>query len=223
MLADFLKKYHKRMTAIGLAAWFLGVALLCGVVLQKEKILLQKSFYFLVSSSTHIQASTQFVEWSGGAGYLLEYSGCEQATFAVYLSEGDGLQVQAVLTEQDTKLVCMSVDCIYLYKKSDKQNRKSIQGAFQTLYNCCEVLEQIIDRFAKGGTQESGKRLLNTLQKQLSFLGEEYAKNFPQYADVCMKAAERISQLEEASVYLKDLRYLLCELCVSYVRLANSF
>lgn len=223
MWTDFFKKNYKKIAAIALSVWFAVIAVLCGVISQKERIDLGKKFYFLVSSSTHIQASTHFVEWSGGAGYLLDYQGCEQVVFSVYLQEQDSLQVQAALMEKDTNVLTISVDSIYLYKRQDKEKKAVIKGAFQTLYNCCEILEKIIDRYAQGGTQESGKRLLNVLQDQLCFLSKEYMKKFPQYADVCQRGAETISQLLKNTIYLKDLRYLLCELSVSYVDLADMF
>ena len=223
MRTDFFKKNYKKITAIALSVWFAVIAVLCGVISQKERIDLGKKFYFLVSSSTHIQASTHFVEWSGGAGYLLDYQGCEHVVFSVYLQEQDSLQVQTALMEKDTNVLTISVDSIYLYKRQDKEKKVSIKGAFQTLYNCCEILEKIIDRYAQGGTQESGKRLLNVLQEQLCFLSKEYRAKFPQYADVCQKSAETISQLLKNTIYLKDLRYLLCELSVSYVDLADMF
>jgi hypothetical protein len=223
MWADFFKSNYKKITIVVLCFWFAGIAILCGVISQTQPIYLRKKFYFLVSSSTHIQASTHFVEWSGGAGYLLDYDGSAQVVFSVYLQEQDSLQVQSVLTDKQTDVLTVSVESIYLYRKQDKAKKSAIKGAFQTLYNCCELLEKIIDRYAQGGTQESGKRLLKVLQEQLCFLSKEYTKSFPQYADVCQKGAEKILQLLETTVYLKDLRYLLCELCVSYMDLADTF
>ena len=223
MWADFFKSNYKKIAVTALSVWFAGIAILCGVISQTERIYIGKKFYFLVSSSTHIQASTHFVEWSGGAGYLLDYDGCAQVVFSVYLQEQDSLQVQSALTDKQTDVLTVSVDSIYLYRKQDKAKKSSIKGAFQTLYNCCELLEKIIDRYAQGGTQESGKRLLKVLQEQLCFLSKEYTRKFPLYAEVCQKGADKISQLLETTIYLKDLRYLLCELCVSYVDLSNTF
>ncbi len=222
MLTDFFKRHKKSILALLLSVWFVFIASFCNILLQKERINLDKKFYFLVSSSTHIEASTHFVEWSGGAGYLLENTKREQVVFSVYLREEDVLTVQSALTEE-TELLTLSVNSIYLYSKADKQKTKKIEGAFQTLYNCCEVLEKIIGRVAQGGTQESGKRLLEVLQNQLSFLRKEYEESFPKYADVCKKGEEGIAQLMKQTIYLKDLRYILCELCVAYVQLASSF
>jgi len=222
MLTDFFKKYRKRTIALFLSIGFIVMGTFCSAILQKVRIDLNKKFYFLVSSSTHIEASTHFVEWSGGAGYLLENAGNAQVVFSVYLKEEDGVIVQSALTEE-TELLTLCVDSIYLYKKSDKKKAKQTEGAFQTLYNCCEVLEKIIGRVARGGTQESGKRLLEVLQAQLSFLRKEYAEIFPKYAEVCKKGEESISRLLQKTIYLKDLRYMLCELCVAYVQLASSF
>ncbi len=222
MLAAFLRKYSKKLLALSLSIWFALMAFFCGFILHRERVILQKSIYFLVSSSRHIEASTHIVAWSGGAGYLLENNGCEQVVFSVYLEEVDGLKVQAALTEQETELVSILVDTIYLYRKKDKRQHKKIEGAFETLYNCCTILEKIITRFAQGGTQESGKRLLKVLQDKMKYLSKEYVEIFPQYADFCKKGEENLSKLLKSTVYLKDLRYVLCDFCVAYIHLSNA-
>ncbi len=181
-----------------------------------------QNYYFLVSESTHVEASAQEIQLNGGAGYLLEGNERDYVSICAYLSEEEAKTVQEGL-EEDTRVVVVGVDKLYFRSRKDKQNAKKIVGAFQTMLGIIEVLAQETKRLDEGATQESSKRILETLKGQLLYLSKEYEKIFPSYANVCKRAAERLHELISGTVFVKDLRHLQCELCDSYVGLAEEF
>ena len=215
----FLKKYLKSVLIGILVLIFIGILGYTGSVSNKKRIEVRKNFYFLVSTSTHVEASTHFVSWSGGSGYLLEDNGREYVVFSVYLQKEDALSVQELLKEP-TQLITRSVECLYT---SDENLSKGVKGAFQTYYGWLTVLQNEINRLAQGCTQQSSKRILNILKKQMEYSSKKYENDFSDYADVCKIGAEQLTQITNGTVYVKDLRYLLCEFCVAYCQLANLY
>ena len=117
----------------------------------------------------------------------------------------------------------LSIGDLYLYSYKNKSNCKKIQGALESLYSCLLILQETIKILSDGGTQEVGKEMIGILQKQLSFLGGEYKKIFPLYTEVCKNGAEKMTKIKSNVIFLKDLRYLFCELAVGYLQFANSF
>ncbi len=214
--------------------YLMGALLLCVYVgcllfsfqLSKAKRLdVANTFYFLVSNSTHIQASTYETESIGGAGYLLETKEREYATFSVYLSKDKAEQAKAALSERHvpTEMVSVSVGTIWLKTKREKKNAKVYQSAFELLDNFLQVLDGQIVRLTVGETQESVKRVLEILKKQVAYTEKEYEKNFPDFSKLCNRAVKSLEKTLDGIVYAKDLRYLLCELCVGYVQMVGNF
>ena len=190
-----------------------------------KTITLEKSFYFLVSKSTHVQASAQEIVQSGGAGYLLLQGERQYVAYSVYLSKTDGLKVQANVSSlgESVALVEKRAEKLYLKSAAQRANIEKIQGAFNSLYGLLEVLDDEIARLSSGGTQESSKTVLEVLKKQFSFLGAAYKKVFPAFSKVCEKATEDLFVILSDVIFARDLRYLQCELCDSYVQLTAAF
>lgn len=190
-----------------------------------QTIALNKTFYFLVTQTTHVEASTHEIELSGGAGYYLEVNKESYVTFSVYLNETDSQTVLAKVDSSDpnVRILTMCVKKIYLKTRTEKNNAEKIAGAFRSLYGCIEVLNGEIERLSKGATQESTKRILGVLEKQLKFLSVEYEEIFPQFSKVCQKSANALFLKLQSTVFVKDLRYIQCELCDKYGELARSF
>ncbi len=214
-----MKKYLKSILVSMLICIFIGVACYACSVSNKKKITIGNSFHFLVSTSTHIEASTHFVSWSGGSGYLLEDIGREYVVFSVYLQKEDALRVQGVLKEP-TRLITRSVECLYT---SDEYLSKVVKGAFQTYYSWLTVLQNEINRLTQGCTQQSCKRTLHILKRQMEYSSKKHERDFSEYANVCKSGVMKLTEITNETVYVKDLRYLLCELCVAYCRLANLY
>ncbi len=190
-----------------------------------QTIALNKNFYFLISSSTHIEASTNYVDKNGGAGYLLEVNNREYVTYSVYLTETESQAVYAKVSalEEGIEIMTMHVGDVYLKTKAQKDKKEQIEGAFRSLYGCIEVLNSEIDRLAKGATQQSSKRVLEVLKKQLDFLSAKYEKVLPSFHELCKRTSNELFSFIKDMVYVKDLRYVQCELCHSYAKLAKGY
>lgn len=186
------------------------------------RVPVNKSFYFLVSTSTHVEAGAHFAVWKGGSGYILEERGQEFVVLSVYLAEEDALAVQASLgTETTLKKRC--VESLLLRKRSERASREYLQGAFSILYDWLTLLEQETNRLAKGCTQQSSRQTLTLLKRQMEYGEKTNTDSFFDYAQLCRKGAEALARITEKTIYVTDLRYLLCELCVGYCNLAEQF
>ena len=195
------------------------------ILIGIQTVGLNKTFYFLVSKTTHVEASTHEITLSGGAGYYLELEGQGYVTFSVYLNESDSQSVYAKVFSMDknVQIVSIGVEKLYLKTINEKKNFEKIAGAFCSLYGCIEVLNREIERLSKGATQESSKRILEVLEKQLGFLSVEYEQIFPGFSKVCKKGADELFLKLQSTVFVKDLRYIQCELCDNYRKLAMDF
>ena len=111
----------------------------------------------------------------------------------------------------------------YLKGVKQKENAAFFAGAFESLYGCMQVLNGEIKRLERGATQESSKRILQTVSRQFSFLKKQYAEKVAGYANACENAQKRLSEMLSNIIYAKDLRYLLCELSVAYANLSKNF
>lgn len=184
-----------------------------------------KNFYFLVSEGRSLQVSTQTIGLQGGAGYSLFYEDGAYAAYSVYFTEAESNTAQSSVenTGENAKIVVVTSGPLYLKTQKQKRKALAISGAFESLYGCIQVLNFEIARLEKGATQESSKRILQTLSRQFSFLGNKYAEMVAGYKRVCKNAQELLSESISNIVYAKDLRYLLCELSVAYANLSKNF
>lgn len=227
MQTDFFTKKRWIYPFIsGVLALFVLLFLAYAVYLSRVKaVWLGKSVYFLVSDNTHIEAAAQDVRLDGGAGYLLEYGDCEYVALAVYLDGEDGRAVQAATSQngQATALLQINVDKLYFKSCKEKKNASFYQSALECLYGCMQVLGLEIDRLDNGATQQSSARTLGILLKQFRYLAGTYQESFPACAKVYTNAGESLDVVLKDTVYVKDLRYLLCDLSVGYLRLASAF
>lgn len=195
------------------------------ILSQVKKVDVRASFFYLVTDDVHVEAGAEFVKLEGGAGYLLRYDDKDYVVLSVYLRESDGLTIQTSLSRngENTKLLHVGVDVLYFKTYSEKKMCGVYVGALQILRSCMTVLNECISRLEKGMTQESCKRVLTPLGNQFHFLSEEYRNSYPSFAKVCRETVEELSALVSQTVYVKDLRYLLCVLSENYVTLASAF
>ena len=91
------------------------------------------------------------------------------------------------------------------------------------MYDCAQVLSGCIDRLEKGMTQEGCKRLLTPLEKEFLYLSKEYKESYPQFSAFCERVAQDLFLKGQDTIFVKDLRYLLCEVCVVWEELASEF
>ena len=86
-----------------------------------------------------------------------------------------------------------------------------------------EILNESITRLEEGGTQEEGKRILKELIEQMEFLSQECKSFFSACAKICREEIESLKRIESGTLYLKDLRYVLCEFTDKYLELGKEF
>lgn len=227
MRTDFFrsKKWIKRTVCTLAVAFTFGCVGYAQFLTKVKTVSADKSFYFLVSTSTHVEASTQTALQNGGAGYSITLGGREYVAFSAYSRESDGAQACAVMTGmgEDTELLSLGLGKLYFKTSKEKRNAAKIVGGLECLYGCIKVLEKEIARLEDGATQQSSKRVLRTLSRQFAFLKTEYERIFPSLAEVCNEAESTIQAFCEEVVYASRLRYLHCSLCDSYVELGEEF
>jgi hypothetical protein len=212
---SFLKKW-----CIGILV--LSCVLYAWVLSRTQSVYIGKSFYFLVCATEHVEADTLDIRLDGGAGYPLQGTG---VALAVYLKAEEGLSVQTGLAEQgeEVSLIQRSVEYLYFKSRADKKNASLYTGALDTLYGFLQVLSSAITRLDKGATQQSTKRTLQSLSRLFSYHKEEYESAYPAYACLCESAEGQLKEFTADTVFVNDLRYLLCELAVGYLELAEEF
>lgn len=219
----FYKKIVKGGVCLFAFAWIvfsLGYA----VYLSSATVVnTSKNFYFLVSSSAHIEVSAHQATQMGGAGYLFEQNGRESVALSVYCTKIEAVTVHANLKDGQTEILFLQSPKLYLKTRKQKQKKQVYKNAFCILSDCINFLDTEIDRLEKGATQQSSKRILAVLKDEFSFLQKEYQKDFAPFATVCKNAEENLACALAGVVYLEDLRYLLCDLSVSYIRLSEEF
>ena len=227
MTAELLWK--KRITLIlsgVLSTALVGLFILYAYFLTGVRVVaLDTSFYFLVSTSTHVQASTHEITQGGGAGYFFDWENKEYVAYAVYLNEADGqaVQTRVAALDQNVMLLGLYADKLYLKTSKEKRNAEIIKGAFTSLHGCIKVLNEEILRLLSNGTQESSKRVLEVLKKQFAYLKAEYTSTFPKFSALCEQAEKSLVLMLQEYVMVKNLRYLQCELSLSYIRLADNY
>ena len=185
----------------------------------------ERNFYFLVAEGGSVEVSTQTIGLQGGAGYSLLYEDGVYAAYSVYFSEDESKVAQGSVekTGEHAEIVVVTSKPLYLKTEKQKKHATTISGAFESLYGCMQVLHGEIARLERGATQESSKRILQTLSRQFSFLAKEYEKTIAGYKKACKNAEERLLEVTKGVVYAKDLRYILCELSVAYANLSKNF
>ena len=146
----------------------------------------------------------------------------EYVAISVYFSKTQAEIVQSNLS-MPSMVLEKTTENLYFKTKKQKQKAKRIIGAFSCLKSCIGVLNGEIERLESGATQQSSKRILSDLRRQFAYLAKEYQKDFVSYAFVCEKASAYLLEITDGTVYVGDLRYLLCALCNSFVDLSKEF
>ena len=221
----FLKKILIAVAIVITIGFTFSSVAYSNVLTNAHTVVLNKDFYYLVDTSTHTQAVTSFAQLQGGAGYVIADDAREYVAYSVYFTERDGTNAKHALEKYQTKtsLYTASIDNLVFKTRKEKRQAPIILNAFSCLDGCMQVLNREITRLDNGATQQSSKRILYTLIKQFTHLSREYQSSFPKYADVCENAAVQLQLCINDIVYVKDLRYLLCDLSVSYVQLTKDF
>lgn len=221
MTTGFFKRFQK-IVYILLALFFLFIGGYAWTIKRRETVSLSRTFYFLVSKNTHIQAGVYQSVLDGGAGFVLEKEGEYFVALTVYQTQTQAETVWKNLSEE-TEIVEFSVDKLYFKGARDKKSKKGIISAFSCLGSYIQLLEKEIVRLNSGATQNSSKRVLQTLNRQIEFLEREYRGRFAPFESLCYRAKNLIKGALGEIVYVSDLRYLLCDMCFSFVKMSEFF
>ena len=178
-----------------------------------------KTFYFLVSTDTHIQSATHTMRLDGGAGYLLVNAERSYTAYSVYLTADIAQAVQAGMQEE-TLLVEKRVEYL-AFRGKDKKCADLYCGALNALYGCVDVLSQTISLLENGAVQQTCKRILQILENQFGYMATQYHAQYPALASVCETLRSGINELSANIVFCNDLRYLLCYACDKYVCMSS--
>ncbi len=218
-------KIFKKILGLLLAFCFGVVAFGVFYALQisrAQTVPMGTNFYFLVSTDSKVEVSVEFTKLNGGAGYLLETEKERYVALSVYRNEADGLSVQEGLEDTlPTALVYRGIASLY-FKGGKKKTSALYVNALRLLESYMSVLEECIARLEKGATQESCKRILALLGKQFAFAKKEYAA-YPTFSEACGRWAEDLAEMQQGTLYLKELRYLLCGQVESYLEFCAEF
>lgn len=180
--------------------------------------------YFLVSEDANVQAGAHFAQWEGGAGYLFTYNGTDYVAISAYFEESDGVSVQASLLAdgKETRLLTLGGNRLYFKTCAQKKNANVYVGALQAFYGCLQVFGRGV-ALLEQSTQERAKEYYSSLEKQFLYLGKKYEAGYPDFAKICKEGAHALHEMSSQTLYVKDLRYLLCELSEKYASLAANF
>ena len=181
----------------------------------------ERIFYFLVSENPHLQVSTIEIQLENGAGYLLKDGNKEYTALSVYLrsSESEKALQSANKRFSDLKIIPVESGKLYFSSRLEKKQAPQILGGLNTLFGCMQVIDYEIKRLEEGATQQSVKRVLQEIEGTIVFLGQD--NEF--FSSVCKSTAAALNKSVSDIVYLKDLRYLLCEICSAYKNISEEF
>ena len=222
MSAEFFKHICKQST-VGMSV--LTVAFSClyaDTIARAEYIDLSKNFYFLISDDLHLQASTHEMHLQGGAGYLLQDEPHTYVVYHVYSSLEQAQKVQNRLP-QASSVILKSADRLYFDTPREKQTASYVCDTLAGLDGCMQVLDAEITRLEKGATQQSSKRILSTIHKQLCYIQSEYTMDLPSIDAFTLETCALLQSCIDEIVYAKDLRYALCLLSDGYLQLCGEY
>ncbi len=165
-----------------------------------------------------MEAGAEFAQLNGGAGYLLEYEGGIYVAISVYEREESALSVQKDLKEAGTATDLLRVGGASL--RFTKKNAATRKSALRLLESYISVLNGCVYELEKGMTQENCKRLLTILTRQFLQAKKNYTE-YEAFSKACGGWASRLTELCKATVYLKDLRYLLCQQVDAYAKFSS--
>lgn len=197
--------FYKRIIKKLLGALSLGIVFVCfvyaGVLSTVQTYTVGKTFYFLVSSSSHIGASTHIAQNLGGAGFLFFDGETDYVAYAAYENQTDGANAQRELKRigEDALLLPVTVETLYFKWSQDKKKSEQIIAVFSWLETQIDLLKQEIQLLERGITQQAVKRLLIAQGKQFVYAKEEYLSVLPAFSKVCASAKSQIDEMINGS------------------------
>ena len=222
----FVKKSILYRALYVILAFFVLFTIAYAEFLRAAKVLsFEKSFYFLVMESTSAEVGIFEAQLGGGAGFLLEKKDKEYVALHVYFNKKDGLSVEKRLQNEGRNVCILPVKIEALYFKGYEEKKKAAfyKNALENVYAYMKLLGEEIGRLEEGATQRSCGNILRIIARNLNGLFKEYQESYPHCALVCQKIATALENIVEEVIYVKDLRYLLCDFVETYLFLLSQF
>lgn len=225
MATFFLRKKLGHALVCGISIVFVVLSFGYSVFLSQIKVVpIYTSFYFLTTEELHVEAGAELIKLEGGAGYVLCLDGKEYAVSAVYLKESEGESVRAAMLQcgKSVRLLPIQIDNLYL-RGSDKKKEKVYTSALNLLNGCISLLQECVEYLDNGATQESIKRILLILRRQMVYISVQYNKEYATFSRLCTQSARELQNIENEIIYASDLRYLTCQMVDDYITLCRQF
>lgn len=223
MRASILYKKIFQFTGVFCCFAFIIFCFVYSVAVKNAKVVrMNTDFSFVVKRYDSAEVGSFESQQLGGAGYAISVNGESCVAVSVYDSVTDAERIQNTLGEE-YYVYTMRANDLYLLTHTQKRNAQRYQGAFDSLNGCIQVLSQEIKRLESGATQQSSKRVLDGVQRQLEYLAQTYKNAYPVYAEVCEEAEKKLGKETENIIYAQKLRYLLCWMCEKYCDLTKAF
>lgn len=223
MLTDSLLRKTVRLCVAISVAFTVCFVWLAGEYTNATVLQTQKQFYFLVSDSSHVEASVYATQSLGGAGFLLFFENKEYATYSVYTDEESSERALLRVQEKCDDAVLLNVSANDIRLTGARKTRAAIyRSAFTCLYAQIRLFNEESARIDDGITQESIKRFLRIQERQFAYMERAYCEDFPAFSAICHTMSEGLRDMSEGTIYAKQMRYATCYLCDSYVKLASK-
>lgn len=224
MLAEFFSKRIIRTFSCVIAVTFVLICTGYAFALSRVKrVPFEWNVYFLVNQGMAVEAGAEFIKWNGGAGYLIEREGERYAAIHVFFDRSSAENVQNRLTEsgQGASIISIGTHALY-FKGNEKGHGELYVKALKLLKSYVYLVEDCIVRLENGMSQEACIRILKTITSQFKHAKTVYA-NYPQFGAVCKETVRELQSICCGTVYLKDLRFLLCYQTDSLIDLCSNF
>lgn len=225
MTTFFVRKNLLYLFAGGLFVVFVLLSFFYSVFLSRTKAVpIYTNFYFLVTEEMHVEAGAELIKLEGGAGYVLCCEGREYAVISVYLKEGEGESVHAAMTQLGKTVQILPVKIDYLYLKGKDKKKESVYlSALNVLKGYISLMEECVGLLDKGSTQESVKRILIAMRRQILYTVKQYQREYSPFSRLCRQIAEGLADVENEILYASELRYLSCQMVDGYLSLCGQF
>ena len=213
-------RYYKILIGAISCAFFLYSFWQAYLIKTLEIVPTKQSYYYLVSTSKNVSASTKNAYFQGGAGYLLENDGKKYAVYSVYDTLTKAERSRENLSERNLEVKTLRIKTGDVYLKGKNRRKKAeIRRVLETLSISATILSDL-SRGAEDGrySQSRLREMLEVVKGSLNaFKKGEFVY------DYAKEGRQKIEKMQEGIVYAKDVRYVEVLLCDCYQKFCAKF
>lgn len=186
-----------------------------------KRVVVEHTFYFLVSKNMHVETSAHLSKWQGGAGYVLEKNDKLYVVHSVYTDEKTAKIIEN--SNAEVELLSATGGELYFVGLKEKKEAKNALLSLETLYNEIKLVNETAVRLEGVLTQEKAKGLIKDVVIILKGVGRSSREKFLAFSKTCADAAEKLDEVCKGVLFAKDLRYVACLLADGYLNFCNQF